>query len=133
MKRLLAVVLALSLSGCALVDAYLLAKYDSNEYLIITEIRTDAGKYKQQCDNSDKSKINADLIADKTLLFMNYSQHIAHNKNTIAAAEKLNEIAQGLQQRYTDGKVSPAFCKIKFDSISNSAETMQTVIGNKPR
>ena len=133
MKKILTLLLFSSLSGCTLIESYFLAKFDPNEYKIITEIRTDAGKSKTQCDNAERSKINAELISDKTVLFANYSQHIKYNTDTVSASKSLDEIAQGLRDRYSKGSVSVAFCKIKFESIEHSAETMQTVIGNKPR
>jgi hypothetical protein len=51
MNRLLIALTALALNGCALYDAYMMTGYDSNEYRIITEIRTDAGVYKDQCNS----------------------------------------------------------------------------------
>ena len=45
MKKLIAIVSVALLSGCAVLDAYLMT-YDANEYKIITEIRADAQNYK---------------------------------------------------------------------------------------
>jgi len=43
-------------------------------------------------------------------------------------------MAQGLNDMYVKSdKVSPAFCKIKFESIEKNAELMQKTIGAKPR
>lgn len=135
MKRLVFLSLILStLSGCAIVDAFLMTKYDPNEYRIITEIRTDAGHYKNECANPILSQTNAVSIANKTALFQNYSESIPRNTEGFKASKSLNEIAQGLAERYSKGEtVSPAFCKIKYGSIENSATLIQHVIGNKPR
>lgn len=137
MKRFL---LALSiasasvLQGCAVVDAYLMTKYDPNEYRIIAEIRTDAGIYKRECSNPDLSKSNAALLAEKTQLFSNYSEHIPRNTNVIKSSAELNNIAQGLVEMYKKpAPPSAVFCKIKFETIENSAKTMQHVIGARPR
>lgn len=133
MKRLILIALISLLPGCALVDAYLM-KYDTNEYRIITEIRADAQNYKKDCDDSILSKTNAVAIADKTNLFVMYSQYLPHNKPVISASKELDKIAQGLKTQYASGaKVSSAFCKIKFQSIETSAESMQKIIGDKPR
>lgn len=134
MKRLLIVLSALTLNGCALYDAYMMTGYDPNEYRIITEIRTDAGEYKTQCDDAARSRINAESIARKTTLFENYSQEIPRNANGIGASKNLNEIALGLRDRYQAGTpVSPAFCKLKFQSIEVGAKTIQHVVGSRPR
>lgn len=128
---MLAVVL---LPGCALVDAYLMTKYDPNEYRIITEIRTDAAKGKTQCEDAVVSRANANSIADKTQLFVFYSEQVPRNQNVQNASVELNKIAQGLVELYNKPQApSVAFCKIKFGTIETSAATMQHVIGNKPR
>ena len=50
------------------------------------------------------------------------------------ASVDLNAIAQGLAKQYaTNNNVSPVFCKIKYETIEHSAETMQKTIGAKPR
>ncbi len=134
MKRLLILLSAVALNGCALYDAYMMTGYDANEYLIITEIRTNAGISKAQCDDVTSSRLNAMAISNKTSLFQNYEEQIPRNNNGINASRELNKIAQGLKDRYnTNGPVSPSFCKLKFESIENSAKTIQQVIGNRPR
>ena len=134
MKRLLIALSVVALNGCALYDAYMMTGYDANEYLIITEIRTNAGISKAQCDDAVASRLNAMAISNKTSLFQNYEEQIPRNNNGINASRELNKIAQGLKDRYnTNSPVSPSFCKLKFESIENSAKTIQHVIGNRPR
>ena len=133
MKKFLLVCAVALLPGCALVDSYLM-KYDTNEYRIITEIRTDAQGYKTACANELMSNTNAVAMADKTRLFMLFSEHQPYNDPVIKASIELDKIAQGLKTQYASGnKVSPVFCKIKFESIEHSAEIMQKTIGAKPR
>ena len=119
MKKLLLIIgLVILLPGCALVDAYLMTKYDPNEYKLITEIRADAQLSKKNCDDNNASKMNARIIASKTHLFELYSQEIPRNQNVISASKDLNEIAQGLETRYNQPTpVSAAYCKLKFESI----------------
>ena len=134
MKYLLIGLALVGLNGCTLVDAYLMTKYDPNEYKIVTEIRNNANSYRLQCGDPVASKTNAVLLADKTKLFQFYSEQIPRNNDGISAAKNLNEITQGLATRYQNGDtVSAVFCKLKFDSVEHSAELMQHVIGNKPR
>lgn len=134
MKRLLAVSMIAMLSGCALVDAYLMTKYDSNEYKQITEIRAEAQLYKTQCNNALLSAANAEKLAQDTKIFALYSEHVPRNENVIKASSELNKMAQGLAEQYQKSdKVSPMFCKIKFESVEKSADSMQKVIGARPR
>lgn len=133
MKKILISLAVLSLSGCALIDAYLM-KYDPNEYQLISDIRTTASLSKEKCDNFNESKNNALVIANKTFGFVQFAQYVPRNEQVKNASVELNKMAQGLKDQYnkTD-KVSPAFCKIKFQNIESSAEIIQRTVGDKPR
>lgn len=135
MKRLIAVLAVVSLNGCAIYDAIMMTKYDPNEYLLITQIRTDAQQYKKSCDNHQLAATNAVAIANRTDLFEKYSEQIPNNDNGIRASRSLNEIAQGLAVTYLDPTKQPSavFCRLKYSSIENSATVIQHVVGNRPR
>jgi hypothetical protein len=132
-KRLSIVLVALALNGCALYDALMMTNFDSNEYYLVTQIRTDAQVYKTQCDNPALAPVNAQAISLKTRLFENYSEQIPNNENGIKASVSLNEIAQGLNDAYRKGTPSPVFCKLKYGGIENAAYVIQHVVGNRPR
>ena len=133
MKR---IVLALStalLSSCAVWDAYFMAPYDANEYMLITEIRTNAIQYRRQCDNPILAPANAQALANRTELYEKYEEQIPRNENGIKSARALNEITQGLNTAYAKGPVSPVFCKLKYNNIEHSAELIQRVTAGRPR
>jgi len=133
MKKLLLLPLIL-LSGCTLLDAYLMTHYDPNEYKLITDIRAEAQLFKTQCDDPVASKANAAKVANDTQLFVLYSEHVPRNDLIISSSKDLHTIAQGLADQYAKfDKVSPGFCKIKFTSVESNADTMQTIIGKRPR
>jgi len=134
MKKLAILLAILSLNGCAIYDALTMTGFDSNEYLIITQIRVDAQTYKPQCENKLLAPTNAVAIAARTNLFAKYSEQIPKNDNGINASKSLNEIAQGLAKAYTDKEEPSAlFCKLKYGSIENAAAVIQHVVGNRPR
>ena len=111
-----------------------MTKYDPNEYLLISEIRVDARHYAQGCGNPVMNRPNAIAMAQKTELFEVYSENLPSNGDGTKAAKALNEIAQGLVAQYNTGNpVSPFFCKLKFEGIEHSADTIQHVLGNRPR
>lgn len=132
-KILVLCCLSLSVSGCALWDAYMMAPYDANEYLLITEIRTNATIYREQCANPVLAPQNAQAIANQTLLYERYEENIPRNANGYNAARALNEITQGLNTAYAKGPVSPVFCKLKYNNIEHSAELIQRVTAGRPR
>jgi len=134
MKQIFLAVMISMLSGCAVYDAYMMTHYDPNEYVLITSIRAEAQAFKTQCDDAAISKLNAVKLASDTQLFVLYSEHIPKNDNLISASKDLHTIAQGLADQYAKfDKVSPGFCKIKFTSVESNADTMQTIIGKRPR
>ena len=133
MKRIFLAAFAVSLTSCALWDAYMMAPYDASEYLQITEIRASAGQYRKQCDNPVLTPVNAQAMANRTDLFEKYEELIPRNDNGYRAAQALNEIAQGLNTAYVKGPVSPVFCKLKYNNIEHSAELIQRVTAGRPR
>ena len=134
MRRLfLVLVTATAISGCALWDAYFMAPYDANEYMLITEIRTTAIQYRRQCDNPVAAPVNAQAMANRTELYEKYEEQIPRNDNGIKASRALNEIAQGLNTAYVKGPVSATFCRLKYNNIEHSAELIQRVTAGRPR
>ena len=135
MKKLVVILIAFALNGCALYDAYMQTGFDNQEYMLITQIRTDAQLYKKQCSNLLIAATNAVAIANKTDLFEKYSELIPRNENGINASRSLNTIAQGLATAYIDprGEPSATFCRLKYSSIENAAYVIQHVVGNRPR
>jgi len=133
MKKILVAFFALSLSSCALWDAYRMAPYDANEYLQITEIRTTAIQYRRQCDNAILAQVNAQTMANRTELYEKYAELIPRNANGFKAAQALNEISQGLNTAYAKGPVSSVFCRLKYNNIEHSAELIQQVTAGRPR
>lgn len=134
MKNLIASMLVLSLSGCAMVDAYFMAKFDSNEYLLVDEIRSVAQVNAQRCDNREYMNNVADNLYISTIKLKNYAEYIPNNEKTIPLTQSLLTEVEKLQKRYQNpDKISLAYCKSKLGIIESSAETVQEVIGSKPR
>ena len=133
MKKLTLVALVLILNGCALIDAYRMARFDNNEYMLVNRIQTQAHLGATKCGTPVAANI-ADEVWFKTVELKLYSAGIPHNQETVKMTAELNEIAKGLSDRYhSEDEVSPAYCKIKFGNIEKNAVTIQTVIGAKPR
>lgn len=135
--RYLIVALALSLSGCATYDKVLDAffmKYDSNEYRLVTEIRSNAIIFKAQCDQPDFARLNAQILANQSIHFVNLTEYLPRNTVVNKSAKELDGIIQGLNDQYKKNqKVSATFCRLKLDNVAKNADLMQKTIGAKPR
>lgn len=133
MRKITLITLVLVLNGCALIDAYRMARFDNNEYMLVNRVRTQASIAVDLCE-SPKIKQSVDKVYASSLELKNYSASIPENQETIKMTAELAEIAKGLNERYDNNdEVSPAYCKVKFKSIENNASTIQKVIGAKPR
>jgi hypothetical protein len=133
MKKILLLSL-LALSGCSVVDAYLMGKFDNNEYQMITTIRYDAHIAQATCDDFTKSKDNATKLEHQIGVYVMYEGDFSHNDESIDASKKLNDMVQELVKKYsTEEKVSTMYCKLKFGGIENGAALIQHVQGNRPK
>jgi hypothetical protein len=134
MKRLLtAILLVSSLSGCALYDAYFMARFDNNEYSLINRIRTQANLGAAKCGKPEVVA-EVDSIWRTAVEFRNYGQSIPHNEEVIKMGNELAEIVKGLSDRYHGTEpVSMGYCTTKFSSIERNAVNIQNIVGKKPR
>ena len=121
----------LVLTSCS---TFLVSKYDNNEYELINRIRTSAELAVETCSDSELSKQNFTNLYQDSLEFKNFTQYLRRNKDTHELAINLHQlIAQGIDLYDTTEQVSQTFCELSLSQISESAETIQKVLGDKPR
>jgi hypothetical protein len=133
MKKLLILLAVYSLSGCAIYDAYFMARFDNNEYMLINKIRTEANLGAAKCGKPEVVA-EVDGLWRTAVEFRNYTQSIPHNKEATKMGNELAEIVKGLSDRYHGTEpVSMFYCTNKFSSIERNAVNIQNVIGTKPR
>lgn len=134
MKKVLAVMLLTSvLSGCAVWDAYFMAKFDVNEYQYITRIRTHSQIGTPKCGTPEVTE-HVRYIYNVAQEYKNYAEMIPRNENSFQLASTLTQITDEFYKRYQGDKPpSAVYCKAKFAAIERSSENIQRVIGAKPR
>ena len=134
LKLLIASSLLVFLPGCALWDAYFMANYDNIEYGLTNKVRTLSELAVENCKDSQASRENFEAIYYTTIELRNFTQYIPNNVDANKLANNLVELSkQGKELYAKNTSVSEAFCRIKLQQISRSAETAQKVIGSKPR
>lgn len=124
-------------SGCAsfnkAIDAFLM-KYDTNEYKLITDIRTKASLSKLNCNDPITAELNATTLAELSVTLKNFAEHLPHNEPIQKSSVELDDMVQGYYKQYANNnKVSETFCKIKLNAIEKNATTMQQMEGSKPK
>jgi len=134
MRLLLASSILVLLPGCALIDAYLMARYDNNEYYIITNIRTESEIGQQYCGDQAKAKVIFDKLYAESKLFLNFTENIPRNQDAHNLAKNLVELTTQGKKQYADNEtVSQGFCKLKLQQINRASESIQKVTGSKAR
>ena len=133
MKKVLILSFVLTLNGCALFDAYFMAKYDTTEYSLVNQIKTKAQVAEDSCGDRNLVIIQINELYNKTLEFKNFTIHIPHNEDAIKLSEKLFTLTKDTRDYFNKTeKISPIFCKSKIQQIEKSADTIQHAIGSKP-
>ena len=133
MKRLLIVCAIFALSGCAVIDAYFMAKYDTNEYALINDIKTKAQVAEENCANNLLVTTQVNELYIKSLEFKNFATHIPRNEDSVKLSNKLLILTKDAKDQFNKSAVSNFYCKAKLEQIVKSADTMQQAIGKKPR
>ena len=133
MKRLLLVCVIFALSGCAVFDAYFMAKYDTNEYALINDIKTKAQVAEENCANNLLVTTQVNELYIKSLEFKNFAAHIPRNEDSVKLSNKLLILTKDAKDQFNKSAVSNFYCKAKLEQIVKSADTMQQAIGKKPR
>jgi len=133
MKRLLLVCAIFALSGCAVIDAYFMAKYDTNEYALINDIKTKAQVAEENCSNNLLVTTQVNELYIKSLEFKNFATHIPRNEDSIKLSNKLLILTKDAKDQFNKSAISNFYCKAKLEQIVKSADTIQQAIGKKPR
>ncbi len=134
MKKLLLLSFVVLLSGCTVFDAYFMAKYDTNEYFIVNDIKTKAQVAEENCGNQLLVVTQVNELYIKALEFKNFTMHIPRNKDTDNMSTKLLALTKDTRDYFNKAeKISPIFCKAKLQQVVKSADTIQHVLGSKPR
>lgn len=127
MKKLLLVcAFVLQLSGCAVWDIYTQTKYDTNEYALVTKVRTLAQTSKT-CDAESVKQLYF-----TTLQLNNFSEYLnGNNKKSVEMNTGLLNIVKELYEKQQP--IAPMYCNAKLNIIEISAESIQKVMGTKPK
>lgn len=132
MKKIALIIMVSLLSGCAVIDAYFMAKFDNKEYALINKIRTVAQLSQEYCDHSPTIKTKYVELKELNTEFINYTQHIPRNPEANKLAKQMGELIMQGGQAYGPN-TSAIFCKMKLQQIERNAEKIQHVLGSKPR
>jgi uncharacterized protein YceK len=140
MKKILLLIMVILLTGCMSaittvigggnpIDAFTMAHFDSNEYQIVTKMRTTAQLV--DCGNKESIKSASNRMWFYSNELQNFTQYIPKNEKSYKMAQNLNDIVKGLYDK--NGEMGKIYCQEKFKVIEDTTEKIQKATGNKPR
>lgn len=134
LKLLILSSIVVVLPGCALWDAYFMAGYDNVEYALVNKVRTFSELAVEDCSNEERTKTNVSRIHGYAVELKNFTQYIPDNEDANKLGNNLFQLTLQTKDHYAKNtNVSEGFCKLKLQQINRNAETIQKVIGSKPR
>lgn len=134
LKKILLIGSVALLPSCALVDSYFMAKYDTNEYAAITQLRTQAELAQASCDDKKKTEGHISEMYAQSVYLKNFAQLRARNDDTATITYNIYLLTEQLKNHYEKNeKVSVAYCKLKLQQIEKNTISSQKIIGAKPR
>jgi PBP1b-binding outer membrane lipoprotein LpoB len=119
MKRLIAVVAFLSLTGCASIMEYIPSSWDVNQAKVITDIQQQARHIDCKADLAPQ----VNKLAQDVEWFDIYSQ-TKPTRDINKLTGTIKDTVKELQERVAKGPVSPLYCDLKKKIIQQQADIL---------
>jgi PBP1b-binding outer membrane lipoprotein LpoB len=119
MKRLIAVVAFLSLTGCASIMEYIPSSWDVNQAKVITDIQQQARHIDCKADLAPQ----VNKLAQDVEWFDIYSQ-TKPTRDINKLTSTIKDTVKELQERVAKGPVSPLYCDLKKKIIQQQADIL---------
>jgi hypothetical protein len=117
MKKLIAVLFVVSLTGCSTIKDWIPVRWDANHSSSITTIQQTTRNFDCTGDIAQQSKD----LAQKVEWFEIYAKN-KPTRDVIVPAEKMRDSVKELVDRTTKGPVSPTYCEIKKKILIQQAD-----------
>ena len=119
MKRLAALLLIISLTGCASIMEYIPSSWDANQAKSITDIQQQVRHFDCKAD----LKLQVNQLAKNVEWFDIYSQ-TKPTRDINKLTGVIKDTVKELQERVAKGPVSPMYCDLKKKIIQQQADIL---------
>ena len=119
MKRLIAVVAFLTLTGCASIMEYIPSGWDVNQAKVITDIQLEVRHFDCKAD----LKPQVDQLARDVEWFDIYAK-TKPTRDIAKLTGTITDTVKELQERVAKGPVSPLYCDLKKKIIQQQADIL---------
>jgi len=119
MKRLIAVIAFLSLTGCASIMEMIPSRWDVNQAKVITDIQQQARRF--DCKSDQTVQLNE--LAKNIEWFDIYAE-TKPTRDIAKLTGTMDKTIQEYQERLKAGPVSPLYCDLKSKIIKQQADIL---------
>ena len=119
MKKLIAVLFVVSLTGCASIMEMIPSRWDVNQAKSITDIQQQAKRF--DCKGDQAAQINS--LDQNVEWFVIYSQ-TKPTRDITKLTDTLQKTVKEYQDRLKTGPVSPLYCDLKRKIIIQQADIL---------
>ena len=129
MKRFLILGLLL-LNGCVLTNPPTVLQYDSNEYMVISDIKISAMNTKQSCGDYKvvSSIVDMKNKIQRAKVLVEYPEQNIEILNSIIEIEKMSD---EMYIRYNTTIPTETYCKLKMDNIITSIDIIRKHLASR--
>jgi outer membrane biogenesis lipoprotein LolB len=119
MKKLIAVVAFLTLTGCASITDMIPSRWDANQSKSITDIQQQTRRF--DCKGDQAAQINE---LAKSVEWFDIYANSAGTKDILKLTSTLDKTVQEYQERVKTGPVSPLYCDLKKKILQQQADIL---------
>lgn len=119
MKKLIAVLFVVSLTGCSTILEWIPSRWDVNQAKVITDIQQQARRF--DCKGDQAAQINE--LAKSVEWFDIYAK-TKPTRDIAKLTGTMDKTIQEYQERLKQGPVSPLYCDLKTKIIKQQADIL---------
>lgn len=117
MKKILAVLMVISLAGCASIMEKIPSRWDVNQAKVITDLQQQSRHFDCKGDQAQQLK-----LLSKDLEWFDIYAQTKPTRDISKLTATVNETVKEFQDRLSKGPVSPLYCDIKVKIIKQQIE-----------
>jgi hypothetical protein len=123
MKKLIAILTLVSLTGCASIMDKIPSRWDANQAKVVTDLRQSAANFDCKADQ----RVQLDTITKQIQWFELYSQSKG-TKDVAKLGDTIKTTVKEFDERLDKGPVSPIYCDLKKKLFVQQTDIMARAV-----
>ena len=123
MRKLIAVLFLVSLSGCASIMDMIPSRWDANQAKVSTDLRQSAANF--DCTGDQRSQL---VVLSKQIQWFELYSESKQTKDVANLGQTLATTTKEFQNRLDNGPVSPFYCELKKKLFIQQADILARAV-----